>query len=274
MGRNLSRVSLFKELADFFSFKTRRLILLALVISSVIPGTFYWHMPAAARWWFFSTYMWLVTIGVISQTGFFMQFAKAIVGVLLFGRRYKPVPYSTPEIDVLARKMKVLGKVKVYATSNPWIEGPFTNALTSRVYVPTSWMESFPKSEIIAVIGHEFAHITRRGRFVLEVTLAMSLAYAFAMTLELFTELILSTALLLLVFWVAQTAMALLLASFVSRRGEYRADLEGAKMTGAEGLISVFELVRDKLGGDSGSETHPPLSKRIRRLEALLDETE
>ena len=45
-------------------------------------------------------------------------------------------------------------------------------------------------------------------------------------------------------------------------------------MTGQEGLISVFELVRDKLGDDGGSETHPPLSKRVRRLEALLDETE
>jgi len=63
--------------------------------------------------------------------------------------------------------------------------------------------------------------------------------------------------------------MALLLLSFVSLRGVTRADMEGARMTGQEGLISVFELVRDKLGDDGGSETHSPLSKRIRRLEAL-----
>lgn len=39
-------------------------------------------------------------------------------------------------------------------------------------------------------------------------------------------------------------------------------------------LLSVFELLRNKVGDDGGSETHPPLTRRIQRLEALLDETE
>ncbi len=260
----LRRISLFKELADFFSFKTRRLILLALVISSVVPGTLYWHMPATARWWFFSAYISLITAGIMSQTGFFLQFAETAIGALILGRRYKPIPFTTPEIDALARKMGVFGKAKVFVTTNPWIRGPFTTTLTSRVYIPTRWMESFPRSEIIGVLSHEFAHITGRRRLILELIFAMGLAYAFALVLSLITVI------LLLVFEVAEITMALLLVSFLSWRAEYRADREGAKMIGPMGLISVFELLRTKFARDDGSETHPPLSKRIQRLEAML----
>lgn len=260
----MSRFSRLRELFDFFSFKTRRLILLALALSSVI-GTLYWHMPAFARWWFLLSYIWLTTLAVESQSGFFVQFARTAFGAVLFGKRHKPVPLSSPEIDALASKMGILGKVKVYSTTNPWIKGPFTNAITSRVYVPVKWIESFPKSEIIAVVAHEFGHITRRVRFVLELTLAIFLAYSFALLLNLFTVI------LLIDFVVGEITLALLLASLSSWRNEYGADLEGAKATGPEGLISVFELIRKKMGKDEGSETHPPLSKRIRRLEALLD---
>ena len=43
-------------------------------------------------------------------------------------------------------------------------------------------------------------------------------------------------------------------------------------MTGPEGLISVFE--RYGPDEDDGSETHPPLSKRIQRLEEMLPNDE
>jgi Zn-dependent protease with chaperone function len=259
----MGRLSFFKEVVDFFSFKSRRRILFALVLASVV-GTFYWHMHPTARWWFFSGYFVLITLGITSQTDFFVQFARTAMGVVLFGRKYKPVPFSSPEIDALESKMKVSGKVRVYTTGNPWIQGPFTNAITSRVYVPSSWIESFPRSEIIAVLGHEFAHVKRRVRFIFELTLAVTLGYAFAMILNLFTVM------LILVFYVAEVAMAFLLVSFVSWRNEYGADREGALATGPEGLISVFELVRQKSRKDEGSETHPSLSNRIKRLEAML----
>ena len=261
----MSRFSFFKDLIDFFSFKTRRLILLALVLSSIV-GAAYWHMPSIARWWFTLGYVWLAALAIMSQTGFFVQFARTAVGVVLFGGRHKPVPLSSPEIDALARKMRVHGKARVYSTSNPWVGGPFTNALTSRVYIPLSWIESFPMSEIIAVIGHEFGHITRRVRLGLELAIGIVFAYAFGVML-----LTVFTVIPLLVYEVGEIAIALYVASFILWRSEYRADMEGAKATGPEGLISVFELVKKKFGKDDGSETHPPLSKRIRRLEPLLD---
>ncbi len=137
-------------------------------------------MPATERWWFLLGYVWVIILGIMSQTGFFVQFTRTAVGAIVFGRKYRPVPLSSPEIDALASKMKVLGKVKVYTTSNPWISGPFTNAITSRVYVPLNWIRSFPESEILAVLAHEFGHVTRRVRFGLELSLAIILAYFFA----------------------------------------------------------------------------------------------
>lgn len=261
----MSRLSFFKDLGDFSSFKTRRLILLTLVVTSVV-GILYWHMPATASWWYFSSYLVLITLGIVSQTGFFVEFAKTAAGSIVFSRKYRPVPFSSPEIDALASKMRVSGMVKVYSTNNPWIRGPFTNALTSRVYVPVKWIESFPKSETIAVLAHEFGHVRRRLRFTLELVLAIGLAYAFVWVLDMLTVM------LLLVFEVAEFTVAFLLVSFVCWRNEYGADRESGKATGPEGLISVFELLREKSGKDEGSETHPPLSKRIQRLEALLDE--
>ena len=261
----MSKFSLFKELVDFFSFKARRLILLALVAASV-AGTFYWHWPAIARSLFAFGYVALIVLAIESQAGYFVDFAKAALGTFLFSRRYKPVPLSSPVVDALARKMGVLGKVKVYSTDNPWVRGPFTNGFTSRIYLPVSWIRSFPKSEIIAVLAHEFSHVTRRLRFALELTLATAFAYGLATFLSTLTVT------LLLVFEVTEISLTFLLISFVSWRNEYRADREGARFTGPEGLISVFEFWKNKISRDDGSETHPPLSNRIKKLEPLLDE--
>jgi len=263
----LSRFSFFKDVLDF-SFKSRRLILISLVGSSAV-GMSYWHIPATARLSFAFAYSLLLVMGVMSQTGYFTQFARTAVGVIIFGKKYKPVPLSSPEIEALASKMGVSGKVRVYSTTNPWVLGPFTNAFTSCVYIPVRWLTSFPKSEIISVLGHEFGHIKGRARFFVELTIAFALSYAtFTVLLDVFTVTP------SLIFQVGVFTMALLLAGLVSWRNEYDADLESAKATGPEALISVFQLLQQKIGKDDGSETHPPLSKRIRHLEVLLDRSD
>src|SRR5438876_12191461 len=75
----MSKFSLFKELVDFFSFKARRLILLALVAASV-AGTFYWHWPAIARSLFAFGYVALIVLAIESQAGYFVDFTKAALG--------------------------------------------------------------------------------------------------------------------------------------------------------------------------------------------------
>ena len=267
----MSRFSLFKDFGDFiFSFKTRRVVLLVLLATSLVPGAFFWLMPAMARSWFFLIYVGLIAIGIVTQTMFLMETAESTIRTLLFGLRQKPVPFSNPEIDALAKRTGLFGKVKVYTTNNSWFKGAYANPLTSSVAVQASWVTSYPRSEIISVLGHEFAHLISRRRFLVELLVASVLPYAFSLALLTFTQVVLSTNLLLIVYYTAQVSMALLLVSFVSWRNEYRADMGGAKATGPEGLISVFENELAKSKRDDGSETHPPLSKRIQRLTALL----
>lgn len=263
----MPKFSFLRDVFDF-SFKSRRLILLSIVGTSAI-GMSYWHIPAIARLSFLFAYTFLLAMGVMSQTGYFTQFARTAIGMIVFGRKYKSVPLASPEIETLASKMGVSGKVRVYSSTNPWVLGPFTNAVTSRVYVPVKWLTSFPMSETISVVGHEFGHIKRRKRFFLELSLAFALSYGtFLALLDVFT--VTPT----VIFEVGVFTTALLLAGLVSWRNEYGADLESAKASGPEGLISVFELLQQKIGRDDGSETHPPLSKRIRRLESMLDKSD
>ena len=67
-----------------------------------------------------------------------------------------------------------------------------------------------------------------------------------------------------------ELALAFLVLTVISWNNERRADMEGAKVTGPEGLISVFEELAAEDGKDDGSETHPPLHDRIARLSLLL----
>src|SRR5439155_9641523 len=78
VSQPMFKFSLFKELADFFSFKARRLILLALVVASV-AGTFYWHWPAIARLLFTFGYVALIVLAIESQAGYFVDFTTAAV---------------------------------------------------------------------------------------------------------------------------------------------------------------------------------------------------
>jgi Zn-dependent protease with chaperone function len=224
-------------------------------------------MPGVVRWGFFVAYFGLIGVAIILETQVFVQLASSGISLLFFTRRYKPVPLLNPEIERLQRQMGVFGKVRVYATANPNVKA-VTNAFTRRVYISSSWVALFSKSEILGVLGHEFAHITRLRRFVLELIVAVLLSYGFAWGLYFFAVFGLSTALLMLVFEAAEISMSLFLLSFVCWRAEYRSDKEGSRFTGPEGLISVFErFVTEK---DDGSETHPPSSKRVRRLEQML----
>jgi hypothetical protein len=76
----MSRFSFFKDLVDFFSFKTRRLFTWAVVVSSVVPGMLFWHLPALARLLFTYGYVWLIIMAILSSSRFFVDFARTILG--------------------------------------------------------------------------------------------------------------------------------------------------------------------------------------------------
>src|SRR2546425_8061017 len=124
-----SRFSFFKDLADFFSFKTRRLFTWAVAVSSMLPGMLFWHLPALARLLFTYGYVFLITMAILSSSRFFVDFASTIFGAFVFGHRYKPAPFSNPEVEALATKLGVQGRAKVYTTDNPHVQGAFTNGI-------------------------------------------------------------------------------------------------------------------------------------------------
>ncbi len=264
-----SKITLFKDFAEFLSFRDRRRVVLGVLVSSV-TGTFYWLMPAVIRWWFFYVYAGLTGLFIASQATLFVKLAGTNISFLFSRGKYKRIPYLDPEVDALARRMGIGTKVKVFATDDPRVKAS-TNPFTSTIYFSAEWLRGLlSKSEILGVFGHEFGHITRIKQFVIEIILAVVLSYAFAWGLYFFTVFVLSTALLALVFNVAEIAIAMLLVNFVCWRAEYRSDKESAKVNGPEGLISVFQLIGEP---NDGSETHPPSLKRIRRLEGEFPST-
>ena len=258
--------SFLRDLVDFFSFRIRQLLLWAVAIVSVTLGTLYWHLPAIVRFVFLPTYIVLIELAFLSNSYFFVQMTRTAFGSLVFGRRYKPVPYADLEVEALKHTMRISQKTRVYVTNNPHAQrSAFTNIFSSKVYLPIGWIRRYHRSEIISIIAHEFGHIKRRWQFAIEATFVVGIAYGLALLLSMLTVM------LLLVFDVLYVSVAFILIGLVSRRNEYRADMESARAVGPEGLISVFEDLKGRMRRDDGSETHPPLSKRIRKLKKHLD---
>jgi Zn-dependent protease with chaperone function len=247
-----------------FTFTATRILLLAVVVLSIVPGTIYFNWPGWAKLDFAYAYVGLFYVAFISQVDFFVDAALTAIGSMILGRKYSPTSYWTPEVDALAKKMGVLGKAKVHVTSNPWVKGPFTNAATSTINIPASWIKKYHKKEILAIVGHEFSHIITRRRFMIEMTVMSFVVIGFSFLLSLYT--------IYQIYIVAEFALLLLLVSYVSRRNESRADRISAKATGPEGLISVFEHLRAEHKRDDGSLTHPSLSNRIKQLKPMLDD--
>jgi Zn-dependent protease with chaperone function len=251
------------------TFRIRRILLLVLVALSVALGPFLFFLPYGLRMGLIYVYA-----GTISITGFFMYGAfrntlKSAIGSIFLGWRYKPREF-TPEqyaafgIAQILNDMGIRKKVTICQTANPWIEGPFTNALTNKVYIPVSWLKKFPApQDMRGVLGHELGHVKTKGKFGRESLLGMGGVMGLSLLVGLFS--------IQLVTETFELALAFLVLTALSWRNERRADMEGARVTGPEGLISVFEQLAAESKRDDGSETHPPLRDRILRLSKLLD---
>src|SRR2546427_8441030 len=100
-GWIMSRLTFLRKFADFLTYRIRSIFLLAVVVLSIVPGTIYFSWPASAKLAFAYVYAVIVEAAVLSQVSFFVNFAETAIGTIIFGRKYKPSPYSTPEITAL-----------------------------------------------------------------------------------------------------------------------------------------------------------------------------
>jgi Zn-dependent protease with chaperone function len=214
-----------------------------------------------------------IYVGLAYVTGFFMYGAfrhplKTIFASVFLGWRYKsreftPEEYRAYGVTEIVNSMGIKKKVRVYDTPNRWIEGPYTNAANNKVYIPLKWMQRFPRLDIRGVLGHEIGHIKTKGKFISDLAVAIGGIVGVTFLLGMYSVSIITVT-------IFEFALAFLVLTALSWRNELRADLEGAKVTGPEALISLFEQLRAEGHRDDPSETHPSLGKRISILSLLL----
>lgn len=215
-------------------------------------------------------YVYAVTTGV---TGFFLYGAfrkpiTSLVGSVFLGWKYKPREYTPEEyayygVEQILNAMKIKKKVRILVTTNPLIEGAFTNPIKNSVYIPAKWIKENPRLDLRGVIGHELAHIKTKWVFAEEFGLGIAVVLGLTLLVGLFSIPLVAETFELSILFLVLTAL--------SWKNERRADYEGALVTGPEGLISVFERFKATTERDEGSETHPPLEDRINRLLPLLE---
>jgi heat shock protein HtpX len=163
------------------------------------------------------------------------------------------------------------------------------------VAVSTGLLNRMNKSEIEAVLGHEIGHVANGDMVTL--TLIQGVVNTFVIFLSRIVGHFIDRVIFKTeeghgpAFWIstilAQVVLGILASTIVmwfSRQREFRADAEGARLAGRQGMISALESLQrvsdphglpDELGafGISGGKSwarlfmsHPPLEERIERL--------
>ena len=123
-------------------------------------------------------------------------------------------------------------------------------------------MQDASDEEIMAILGHELGHIVKRH---LTIRGAVNALYFFAFLAVIYeaslshTEAVLSVAGFLALY---------LAGNPLNWRMEYAADKFSAERLGPNSMISALEKLKVYYP-DCVSFTHPPLSRRILRIQAL-----
>lgn len=206
-------------------------------------------------------------------------------------------------VQNLARKLNIrkMPEVGIYRSPelNAFATGPTKN--NSLVAVSSGLLMNMNREEIEAVLGHEMSHIANGDMVTMTLVqgivnsfaLFLSRIFAYAISLALSRDergdiSYLTYSLFTLVFDILFTLLGTILVAAYSRWREYRADNGGARLVGREKMIAALK----RLGQTSDIEderapslaalkishhsswfelfsTHPPIEKRIARLQNL-----
>lgn len=203
----------------------------------------------------------------------------------------------------LAQKagLKKMPEVGIYSSPelNAFATGPSKNH--SLVAVSSGLMMNMNRDEIEAVLGHEISHIANGD--MVTMTLLQGIINSFALFLSRLAAYAISLSLsrdeeksdisyltysvLTFVFDILFTMLGSILVAAYSRWREYRADHGGATLAGRQKMIAALRRLQNstdiederapslaafKIARHSSwleiFSTHPPLDKRIARLEA------
>ncbi|RDI43757.1 protease HtpX [Aquicella lusitana] len=203
----------------------------------------------------------------------------------------------------LAKKLglRKMPEVGIYPSPevNAFATGPTKNS--SLVAVSSGLLMNMNRDEIEAVLGHEMSHVANGD--MVTMTLIQGIVNAFALFLSRIIAYTISVAmsrdergdisyltysLFTIIFDILFTLLGTILVAAFSRWREYRADAGGAKLVGRDKMIAALKRLQMASGIEderapslaalkishhsswmSLFSTHPPLEKRITRLEEL-----
>jgi Zn-dependent protease with chaperone function len=267
--------SVFLDFKELLTYRTKRIVSIILIIFGIF-STEVFFLPLTLRMAYAYIFIGLTLIPILSMVNMITGSIETMARVALYNRKHKPRVEVWQEVKEMMEKMGIKHSGDVFITDNPAVRNnAFVNLYTKRITISESWVSKhIHRTEALATIGHELGHLKRQKRFVGEMVAVMLGAIGFVF---LFSIVALSFGLPVIPIFVQITTITLmfLLLSLVLWRNEYAADMEGAKATSPEAMISVLEVIqgnkRKANKKDYGSETHPPLHSRIERLKRLLD---
>jgi len=233
--------------------------------------------------------------------------AKMAMGVVIIDPRHatREEHFLLDIIYELAKKLKLekMPEVGIYHSPelNAFATGPSKN--NALVAVSSGLLAGMTRDEIEGVLGHEMSHIVNGD--MVTMTLLQGLINSFSLFLSRIIAYAISIAvsrsesdgnenvisygtymLVTIILDVLFTILGSLIVAAYSRRREYRADLGGARLIGRDKMIdalkrlqSTIQIKDDRAPSLAAFKiahkptwfelfsSHPPLEKRIQRLE-------
>jgi heat shock protein HtpX len=272
------------------------LTLIFVVIGYVI-GTLFFND------WILGSVMFLIFAGLMNFVSYFWSDK-----IVLWSFRAKIVSKAEqPRLYNIVNKVCLkadlpMPKLAIVATQTPNAFATGRNKDRAVVAVTEGILSLLSDDELEGVLAHEMAHVKDRDILVMSVAATIAGAISFAARMALWSSLGSrrdnGNILLLLLVAITAPIAALLIRLAISRSREYKADKEGALMIqrplalaralekleegnrrrpmdrGSPSSSSLF-IVNPFRGGSLVSlfMTHPPVAARVKRLEALAEQT-
>ncbi len=272
------------------------LTLIFVVIGYVIGALFF-------NDWILGSVMFLIFAGLMNFVSYFWSDK-----IVLWSYRAKIVSQAEqPRLYNIVNKVCLKGnlpmpKIAIVATQTPNAFATGRNKDRAVVAATEGILSLLSDDELEGVLAHEMAHVKDRDILLMSVAATIAGAISFAARMALWSSLGSrrdnGNILLLLLVAITAPIAALLIRLAISRSREYKADKEGALMIqrplalaralekleegnrrrplnrGSPATSSLF-IVNPFSGGTLVSlfMTHPPIAARVRRLEALADQT-
>ncbi len=272
------------------------LTLIFVVIGYVIGALFF-------KDWILGSLMFLIFAGLMNFVSYFWSDK-----IVLWSYRAKIVSQAEqPRLYNIVNKVCLKGdlpmpKLAIVATQIPNAFATGRNKDRAVVAATEGILSLLSDDELEGVLAHEMAHVKDRDILLMSVAATIAGAISFAARMALWSSLGSrrdnGNILLLLLVAITAPIAALLIRLAISRSREYKADKEGALMIqrplalaralekleegnrrrpmtrGSPATSSLF-IVNPFRGGGLVSlfMTHPPIEARVRRLEALAEQT-